>query len=869
MSATVDAVQQRILDAAPNWSRWRHDATELECDLAGAELARARGAARLGLAWAGLETGETGLADLTPLLRQVIRGSQTRLRVPTAIWEQLRDQGGLRATGGDDATVELVADDWTPAWLAMQRGPANAQLDVLAARRTDPPAAGSGTLRAMRHVSGYLSAAQKAAVEAAQFAPPGSTTLVTLPTGGGKSLCALLPAWQESHGGRVPGGTTLVIVPTVALALDQQRQAELAFPDAWDASRRPQAWTGDTDADTRSRIRRGIADGTLPLLFTSPEALLQHGLHDICLEAAATGQLRRLVIDEAHIVETWGAGFRSEFQFLATYRRKLLAASGGALRTLLLSATVREECDMLLQRLFAEPGSFQRLRANRLRPEPAYWLLRCDHDAVRNARLLAALPYLPRPLILYVTRPVTAADWLARLRAEGYRRCASFTGETDDDARGQLLRAWQRADLDIMVATSAFGLGVDNGDVRAVVHACLPENLDRFYQEVGRGGRDGNASVSLLCTAPEDRNLAIALGTRAVITTDKAISRWEGMRRTSEAVPGRGNVLLLDTDAQPLHDLDMWQGARNREWNEHTLLLMQRAGLLDIDDTAATADTTSVERLQVTLRQPDVFAELSSLALALEKTRAQERERVSADVREMEDFACGRGPGAMRCASTTFTRLYPDCAPACGGCPACRAAGRAPWSRPQTFALERDGLRVTAPEPRLAAWLAPLLLGRDPLLLQWSALGWLRAPGGLVDVLAGLVGNGLRQLIVPDELLADSGWLDQLTERLSAQASTGHLVPPTSWLCEHADIPLRGLPTVVVYPEEATAADRVHGVFQRRRTRELHDAPVIVVAQRGLYLASEHGLLADRVNGLTEDVERFQARLVTDDLDSF
>ena len=133
-----------------------------------------------------------------------------------------------------------------------------------------------------------------------------------------------------------------------------------------------------------------------------------------------------------------------------------------------------------------------------LRPEPRYAMKHFGTHGERKKKVLEAVFKAPRPFILYVTRPEEADDWTHFLKANGLGRIAAFTGETPTNQRRLLMAAWSNNNLDGMVATSAFGLGVDKNDVRCVIHATLPESLDRFYQEVGRSGRDGLASASLL-----------------------------------------------------------------------------------------------------------------------------------------------------------------------------------------------------------------------------------------------------------------------------------------------------------------------------------------------------------------------------------
>ena len=117
---------------------------------------------------------------------------------------------------------------------------------------------------------------------------------------------------------------------------------------------------------------------------------------------------------------------------------------------------------------------------------------------------MEALRHVPRPAVLYVTKVNDAEEWHRRLLDTGFVRVRMLHGKTGREQRERIVDEWRNGEVDIVVGTSAFGLGIDYPHARSVLHACVPETLDRFYQEVGRGGRDGRASLSLIASTPRD-----------------------------------------------------------------------------------------------------------------------------------------------------------------------------------------------------------------------------------------------------------------------------------------------------------------------------------------------------------------------------
>src|SRR5262249_18766031 len=146
----------------------------------------------------------------------------------------------------------------------------------------------------------------------------------------------------------------------------------------------------------------------------------------------------------------------------------------------------------------------------------------------------------------------------------------------------RVLDRWRAGTLDLIVATSAFGLGVDYPYVRTILHACVPESLDRFYQEVGRAGRDGRACLSVIIPAQRDLRVARDLSNRVTISIDRGLQRWTAMFRHPDRRQLSWNRFRVRLDVPPGFDedeIDMLSG-RSTDWNARTLVLMARSGLI-------------------------------------------------------------------------------------------------------------------------------------------------------------------------------------------------------------------------------------------------------------------------------------------------
>lgn len=479
-----------------------------------------------------------------------------------------------------EGAIVVAAAPWRPQWLESDDAAgvdAYSASEVVRRAFNSANSEGDPFLASVGRQS-YRSPGQRAAVRAALSTPAGAVLVVALPTGEGKSLIFQLVhsvgfvASQQSQTASV----TLVIVPTVALAVNHEQEALRTCGLSG-----PLAYQGGSDAQN-TLITERIATGAQGLCFASPEAATGP-LRNALRAAAQAGHLRALVVDEAHLVEQWGTGFRTEFQELGALRRELLTISSveGRMRTLLLSATLTDASLEALRDHFGDDDDpFDSIAAVRLRPEPDYWIAAATDRQTRDDRIMEVMHHAPRPMVLYVTEVRDADSWHQRLLSAGFKRVAKLHGGSDRAHRETVVKQWRDGRLDVVVGTSAFGLGIDYAHARAIVHACVPETLDRFYQEVGRGGRDGCAALSLIVPATDDFEIAKGINSRRVIGITLGRSRWQTMFANKVFTNNDRFAVRLDQRAGTSADrLDM-EGETNTDWNLRVLMLMSRAKIL-------------------------------------------------------------------------------------------------------------------------------------------------------------------------------------------------------------------------------------------------------------------------------------------------
>lgn len=674
---------------------WEHGPSELQLEPPRESIGWPYASWRFLHAWKQAErVGEELGLDHAVLLRQFLRWHGQYIFPPTGTLPNSLGRClamvGITFHGG-----VLEAEPFAPSWLqekkvVLDQPPEDRRVDeripgerYLCSLGVGKPLTKDEAEKALQNPPKWLSPAQKESAWTALTAPPRSTTLLALPTGSGKSLCFQLLT-------RFGSGLTVVVVPTVALAIDQHRSACERF--GADSPVNPQYFAADAGQDHVAAVIDAIKQRRTRLVFTSPEACVWGRLRAVLEEQAKANLLQYLVIDEAHMIETWGMFFRVDFQYLAELRAKWLESPNCALRTILLSATVTPNTTKILRQLYGgKDVTWQEFVAQRLRPEMTYFVRKfrtpselhhkereVQEESQRRTAVAQCAQHLPRPAIIYTTEVEAANNLATHLRdALGFKRLGVFTGDTGPGERRDLLRKWREDEIDLMVATSAFGLGVDKPDVRTVVHACLPENLHRYYQEVGRGGRDGGSAVCVLLSTSRDDRIAEGLGVK-LLAEEIMQPRWEALLAS-----GKHNALddtwELRTDARHVGLAARRTGEQNVDWNRRLILQFVRAGRMDVLDMRydqGDEQAEPVEWLKVRLGFPGADGNVMRF---VEKQRADEIAAGQKGLQYMREHLQGE-----RCVNRRLCEVYDvaDAGFACGGCPGCRRSGNSSFPRP-------------------------------------------------------------------------------------------------------------------------------------------------------------------------------------------
>ncbi len=305
----------------------------------------------------------------------------------------------------------------------------------------------------------------------------GQDTFALLPTGGGKSICFQVPALMKD-------GICLVISPLVALIKDQVQNLQSRDIKAI-------ALTGGLKSDEISVLLDNCQFGNYKFIYLSPERLQTEWILDRIKQLP----ISMIAIDEAHCVSQWGHDFRPSYLKISNLKTHFSKIPFIALTA---SATKRVQEDVILQLGLKNTALFQK---SFKRDNIAYFINEAEDKLFKMEQILKKNP---EPSIIYVRNRKSCLDISSQLQSMGFR-ATYYHGGLSAKEKEKNMELWMSEEAQVIVATNAFGMGIDKANVKTVIHIQLPENIENYYQEAGRAGRNEEKAYAILLTSSYDK----------------------------------------------------------------------------------------------------------------------------------------------------------------------------------------------------------------------------------------------------------------------------------------------------------------------------------------------------------------------------
>jgi len=430
--------------------------------------------------------------------------------------------------------------------------------------------------------------------EAIEHALARRDALVVMPTGSGKSLCYQLPAL-------VLDGTTIVISPLIALMKDQV--------DALTASNKAATFINSTltTQEQNARLLR-LARGEYKIVYVAPERLRNADF----LGALTQTRVGLLAVDEAHCISQWGHDFRPDYQHIREFIPRIGKPPVFALTA---TATPHVQSDIIKQLGLARA---EKIVTGFNRPNIRFTVRYTPSEADKLRELQSQVAANANGIIYAGTRRETeeVAEFVNEV---AHVRAAHYHAGLDDETRTRTQDEFMRGALPVIVATNAFGMGVDKSDIRFVIHYSLPATVEAYYQEVGRAGRDGNPARGVLLYSPQDRALQEWFIENDAPTREQTAALYRALPHGASRISPldlQRETGMNDTKLKvALRQLES-AGALERLGDDHGAMLVKVAALARLD--------------------------LSASEKEIERFRESKREKLAQMIRYAETNACRR-----------------------------------------------------------------------------------------------------------------------------------------------------------------------------------------------------------------------------------